>query len=132
MLESNTLKSNIPVLVQEYIPNVKDGDKRIFLLDGEPIGAVNRISRKDDFRCNMAAGRSVSKTAITDQYRKICRSISPILKEYGLYLVGIDVIGGQLTELNVTTPTGIREIDLLAECNLGEEIINWVVLNCRK
>ncbi|HBL10502.1 MAG TPA: glutathione synthase, partial [Cyanobacteria bacterium UBA11162] len=109
-----------------YLPAAKEGDKRIILLNGEPIGAVNRIPTGSEFRGNMAVGGRVAETEITTQDRKICESVASKLQQDGLYFVGIDVIGGYLTEVNVTSPTGIREIDRLSNTRLGEEVIQWV------
>jgi glutathione synthase len=96
------------------------------LLDGEPIGAINRIPTGKEFRGNMAVGGRVAQTEITDREREICVQVAPKLREDGLYFVGIDVIGGYLTEVNVTSPTGIREIDLLDHVNLGKQVIEWI------
>ncbi len=113
-------------MVQTFLPAAKEGDKRIILLDGEPIGALNRLSSGNEFRNNMAAGGTVAATAITDREQEICAEVAPILRRDGLYFVGIDVIGGYLTEVNVTSPTGIREIDRLDGTNLGAQVIQWV------
>ncbi|NES19124.1 MAG: glutathione synthase, partial [Symploca sp. SIO3E6] len=115
-----------PVMVQAYLPAAKDGDKRIILLDGEPIGAVNRIPTGKEFRGNMAVGGRAAKTEITPQEQQICAQVAPKLQQDGLYFVGIDVIGGYLTEVNVTSPTGIREIDLFNGTRIGEKVIEWV------
>ncbi|MBV8885453.1 MAG: glutathione synthase [Chroococcidiopsidaceae cyanobacterium CP_BM_RX_35] len=126
MVELSTLRGQVPVMVQTYLPAAKEGDKRIILLNGKPIGALNRISRGSEFRNNMAAGGTVAKTEITPQERMICSQIEEKLLQDGLIFVGIDVIGGYLTEINVTSPTGIREIDRLEGTRLGEQVIQWV------
>lgn len=126
IVELSTLQGRVPVMVQEYLPAAKEGDKRIILLNGEPIGALNRISTASDFRNNMAAGGTVAKTEITEREQEICAFLADTLRKDGLYFVGIDVIGGYLTEVNVTSPTGIREIDRLSGTRLGEEVIQWV------
>lgn len=126
IVELSTLQGRVPVMVQTFLPAAKAGDKRIILLDGEPIGALNRLSSGNEFRNNMAAGGTVASTAITDREREICAEVAPILRRDGLYFVGIDVIGGYLTEVNVTSPTGIREIDRLDSTNLGAQVIQWV------
>lgn len=97
-------------VVQKFLPEVKDGDKRIILVDGEYAGAVNRVPAADDLRSNMVRGGSPQDTKLTAKEQEICRTIGPKLKERGLLFVGIDVIGGLLTEINVTSPTGIRAI----------------------
>ncbi len=126
LVELSTLQGRVPVMVQEYLPAAKEGDKRIILLDSKPIGAVNRISMGSEFRNNMAAGGTVAKTEITQQEYKICTEMAETLCKDGLFFVGIDVIGGYLTEVNVTSPTGIREIDRLEGTRLGEQVIQWV------
>ncbi len=113
-------------MVQEYLPAAKEGDKRIIILDGEPLGALNRISKVSDCRNNMAAGGTVAKTEITPREQEICTDLAEKLRQDGLFFVGIDVIGGYLTEVNVTSPTGIREIDRLEGTRLGERVIQWV------
>lgn len=126
LIEISTKWGREPVMVQQYLPAAADGDKRIIVLDGEPIGAVNRIPTGKEFRGNMAVGGRVAKTEISDREREICAAVAPKLKEDGLYFVGLDVIGGYLTEVNVTSPTGIREIDRLDDRRLGKEVIQWV------
>lgn len=126
MIEISTERGTLPVMIQEYLPAAKDGDKRIILLDGEPIGAVNRIPTGDEFRGNMATGGRVAVIDINDRDRQICAELAPILRRDGLVFVGIDVIGGYLTEVNVTSPTGIREIDRLTHQRLGDRVIHWL------
>jgi glutathione synthase len=99
-----------PWVAQQFLPDVRDGDKRIILVDGEPVGAINRIPAADDLRSNMVAGGKAEKTILTEREKEICARIGPALKERGFIFVGIDVIGGYLTEINVTSPTGIRVI----------------------
>jgi len=126
IVELSTLQGRVPVMVQTYLSAAKEGDKRIILLNGEPIGALNRISTGSEFRNNMAAGGTVAKTEITQQEHIICTQLAQTLRKDGLFFVGIDVIGGYLTEINVTSPTGIREIDRLEGTRLGEQVIQWV------
>ena len=97
-------------VIQKYLPAVKDGDKRIILVEGEYAGAVNRIPAADDLRSNMVRGGSPAKTDLTKREREICERLGPALRARGLLLVGIDVIGDFITEINVTSPTGIRAI----------------------
>jgi glutathione synthase len=125
LIEISTKWGKEPVMIQSYLPAAKEGDKRIILLDGEILGAVNRIPTGAEFRGNMAVGGIVAKTEITDADRKICEVVAPKLREDGLYFVGLDVIGGYLTEVNVTSPTGIREIDRLTDTHLGTAVIEW-------
>ncbi|MGL5875673.1 MAG: glutathione synthase [Xenococcaceae cyanobacterium] len=126
LIEVSTKQAKEPVMVQEFLPAAAEGDKRIILLDGEAIGAVNRVPSGNEFRGNMAVGGKAVKVEITERDREICAAVAPKLKEDGLYFVGIDVIGGYLTEVNVTSPTGIREIDRLSNTNLGKQVIQWV------
>ncbi|WP_298466436.1 glutathione synthase [uncultured Erythrobacter sp.] len=101
-----------PHMVQPFLPEVSDGDKRIVLVDGEVAGAINRIPGEGEFRSNLAMGGSAEATQLTDREREICEAMGPELKRLGLTFVGIDVIGGKwLTEINVTSPTGIVAID---------------------
>jgi len=129
LIEISTQQGRVPVMVQTYLPEAKAGDKRIILLNGEPIGAVNRIPTGNEFRGNMAVGGRVAKTEITEREYEICAQLAPVLQRDGLYFVGIDVIGGYLTEINVTSPTGIREIDVLNDVCLGKKVIEWLVVN---
>lgn len=126
IVELSTMRGRLPVMVQTYLPAAKEGDKRIILLNGEPIGALNRLSSGIDFRNNMAAGGTVAQTKITPREHEICAEIGATLRQDGLIFVGIDVIGGYLTEVNVTSPTGIREIDRLDGSRLGEQVISWI------
>ncbi|NCO76275.1 MAG: glutathione synthase [Cyanobacteria bacterium] len=126
LIEISTKQGKEPIMVQEYLPSAKEGDKRIILLNGKPIGAVNRIPTGKEFRGNMAVGGRVAQTDITERELNICEILAPKLIEDGLFFVGIDVIGGYLTEVNVTSPTGIREIDLLNNVNLGQDVINAI------
>jgi glutathione synthase len=126
MIEISTRQGQEPVMIQTFLPAAKDGDKRIILLNGEPIGAVNRIPSGGEFRGNMAVGGRVARVDITERELEICQQLAPTLQRDGLYFVGIDVIGGYLTEVNVTSPTGIREIDRLNNVRLGHQVIDWL------
>ncbi|MBP1851392.1 glutathione synthase [Rhizobium halophytocola] len=99
-----------PFIAQGYLPAVRKGDKRIILVDGEPVGAINRVPAETDSRSNMHVGGRAEATELTAREREICARIGPSLKERGFLLVGIDVIGDYMTEINVTSPTGIREV----------------------
>lgn len=129
LIEISTLQGRVPVMVQAYLPAAKDGDKRIVLLNGEPIGAVNRIPTGNEFRGNMAVGGRVAPVEITSREKDICAQLAPTLQRDGLIFVGIDVIGGYLTEVNVTSPTGVREIDRLNSVRLGQQVIAWIEQN---
>jgi glutathione synthase len=103
-----------PHVLQKFIPEIAQGDKRIVLIDGEIAGAINRVPGKGEIRSNLAVGGTAAKTELTEREREICEALAPELKQRGLLFVGIDVIGGQwLTEINVTSPTGIVAIDSL-------------------
>ena len=106
-------------VVQAFLPNIKLGDKRIILVDGEFAGAVNRIPAADDLRSNMVRGGAAAETELTPREREICAAIGPTLRERGLLFVGIDVIDGRLTEINVTSPTGIRAIKNLGGADIA-------------
>jgi glutathione synthase len=99
-----------PFIAQEYLPHVRAGDKRIILIDGEAVGAINRVPAESDARSNMHVGGRAEHSELTDREHEICRRIGPSLKARGFLLVGIDVIGDKITEINVTSPTGIREV----------------------
>jgi glutathione synthase len=113
LIEMFTSKYREPIIIQRYLPEVRQGDKRIILVDGEPAGAVARIPVKGDARANFHAGGGAQKTELTTRERDICAQIAPALGGRGLTFVGIDVIGDYLTEINVTSPTGIQEINRL-------------------
>jgi glutathione synthase len=100
-----------PFIAQAFLPAVTEGDKRIVLVDGEVAGAINRRPKEGEFRSNLAAGGTAERTELSDREREICAAIGPELKRRGLLFVGIDVIGGMMTEINVTSPTGIVAID---------------------
>jgi len=110
LLEMHMSASREPLVVQAYIPAVRQGDKRIILIDGEPMGAINRIPPEGEARSNMHAGGTPEPCRLDDRDLEICAAIGPDLKERGLIFAGIDVIGGYLTEINVTSPTGLQEI----------------------
>ncbi|UXN06144.1 glutathione synthase [Bartonella sp. HY761] len=99
-----------PFIVQRYLNEVRGGDKRIILIDGEPVGAINRVPSESDSRSNMHVGGRAEKTELTKREQEICARIGPSLRERGFILVGIDVIGDYMTEINVTSPTGVREV----------------------
>jgi glutathione synthase len=111
LLEMFEAASREPVMAQQYLPDVRKGDKRIILIDGEAAGAIDRIPAEGEARSNMHVGGKPVQAKLTDRDREICEAIGPVLREQGQIFVGIDVIGGNLTEINVTSPTGIQEID---------------------
>jgi glutathione synthase len=99
-----------PWVIQKFLPAVTQGDKRILLVDGEFAGAINRVPAADDLRSNMVRGGSPKETQLTAREKEICRRLGPVMRERGMIFVGLDVIGDQLTEINVTSPTGIRSV----------------------
>jgi glutathione synthase len=111
LLETFTRLYREPIVVQRYLPEVRAGDKRIILVDGKAMGAVSRIPKEGEARANLHVGARAVKAQLTERDREICAAIGPVLKQRGLVFVGIDVIGGMLTEINVTSPTGIQEIN---------------------
>src|SRR5208337_3568078 len=110
LLEMFTAFYREPVIVQRYVPEVREGDKRIILVDGEFAGAINRVPAKGVARSNMHVGGRPEPTNLTDREKEICAALAPELRRRGLIFTGIDVIGGYLTEINVTSPTGILEV----------------------
>ena len=131
IVEVSTRQGQEPVMVQTYLPAAKEGDKRVILLDGDPIGAVNRVPTGKEFRGNMAVGGRSDKTELTERDLEICKQVAPAVRRDGLIFVGIDIIGGYLTEVNVTSPTGIREVDRLDGVRLGNQVVEWVVKNAK-
>lgn len=111
VLEMFEAQSRDPVIVQAYLKDVRSGDKRIILIDGEIAGATNRVPQEGESRSNMHVGGRPEKSQLTDREREICAVLAPELKKRGLLFVGIDVIGGMMTEINVTSPTGLQEIN---------------------
>ena len=110
LLENLLGASREQLMVQAYIPEIRQGDKRIILVDGEPIGAINRIPAEGEARANLHVGGRAAKVALTEREREICAALGPVLRQRGLLFVGIDVIGDYLTEINVTSPTGLQEL----------------------
>ncbi len=111
-------------IMQEYLPDIKLGDKRIILINGKPEGAINRIPSENDIRANLHVGGKATRTNISNKEMEICEHIGPELIKRGLILVGIDIIGNKLTEINVTSPTGFREIKKFSNINLAKKLID--------
>ena len=118
-----------PLMVQRYIPEIRTGDKRIILIEGKAAGALNRVPAPDETRANLHVGARAEKAVLTRRESEICEIIGPSLEENGLIFVGIDVIGDYLTEINVTSPTGLQEIDRFDETNLAARI--WDAIETR-
>jgi len=119
-----------PLIVQKYVPAVVKGDKRIILIDGEPVGAINRVPAEGETRSNMHVGGRPEPTTLTEREKEICAAIGPLLREKGQIFVGIDVIGDWLTEINVTSPTGIQELERFDGTNVAERI--WQVIEAKR
>jgi glutathione synthase len=126
IVEATTHNGRRIAMVQRYLPDVVRGDKRILLLDGEPLGAILRVPRKDDLRSNIHVGGSVEAAVLDDADRAIVAGVAPRLRADGLYFVGLDVIGGRLTEVNVTSPTGIQQMSRLDGVDLSARVIAWI------
>ncbi|MCV2870166.1 glutathione synthase [Defluviimonas sp. WL0002] len=119
-----------PLIAQKYVPAVVKGDKRIILVDGKPVGAINRVPAEGETRSNMHVGGRPEKVGLTERDREICAAIGPALREKGQVFVGIDVIGDWLTEINVTSPTGIQELERFDGTNAAGMI--WEVIEARR
>ncbi len=137
MIELLTQEGRVAILAQAYVPGIADGDKRIILVDGTPMGAMLRVPSEKDHRGNMHVGATVRATTLTEADSRICDAIGPRLREEGLVFVGIDVIGGCLTEINVTSPTGIQEIARLSGTRLEAAVVDaaltrWAALRAAR
>ena len=118
-----------PLIAQKFLPDVSQGDKRIILVDGVPVGAINRVPAEGETRANMHLGGRPEKAALSDRDHEICAAIGPLLRDKGQIFVGIDVISGWLTEINVTSPTGIQELERFDGINVAEKI--WEAIERR-
>ena len=130
LLDLLTFEGREHVIAQAHLPSVEQGDKRIILFDGEPVGALLRIPCEHDHRANMHVGARVEAVELNARDREICARLSPALKRWGLLFTGIDVIGGHLTEINITSPTGIREINRLNDVHLEARLVDLVQSKC--
>lgn len=119
-----------PLIAQKYVPAVVKGDKRIILVNGEPVGAINRVPAEGETRSNMHVGGRPEKVGLSARDQEICAAIGPLLREKGQIFVGIDVIGEWLTEINVTSPTGIQELERFDGVNIAEKI--WQVIEAKR
>jgi glutathione synthase len=126
LLEMSTRNGTELVMAQRYLPAARQGDKRLIVLDGEPLGAVLRVPRDDEHRGNIHVGGRVVRSPLDERDREICRRMAPRLSGDGLWFVGLDVIGGLVTEVNVTSPTGVQEIDRLDGVCLEARVLDFV------
>jgi glutathione synthase len=127
IFESLTRNGTFYIMAQKFIPEIKDGDKRILLINGEPVPHVlARVPQGNDWRGNLAVGAKGVVQPLSERDRWICSQVGPVLRDRGLYFVGLDVIGDYLTEINVTSPTGIREIDSNANTNISALLMDWI------
>ncbi|MGH1367803.1 MAG: glutathione synthase [Maritimibacter sp.] len=122
--------NNEPLIAQKFLPAVSKGDKRVILVNGEPVGAINRVPAQGETRSNMHVGGRPEKVGLTDRDLEICARIGPVLREKGQIFVGIDVIGDWLTEINVTSPTGIQELERFDGTNIAAKI--WEAIEARR
>ena len=122
--------SREPLIVQKFLPDVSKGDKRVILVDGEAVGAINRVPAKGETRSNMHVGGRPEKIELSERDREICATIGPLLREKGQVFVGIDVIGEYLTEINVTSPTGIQELERFDGINVAAQI--WEAIEAKR
>jgi len=119
-----------PLIAQKFLPAVSEGDKRVILVNGEPVGAINRVPQPGETRSNMHVGGRPVKTELTARDREICAAIGPVLREKGQIFVGIDVIGDYLTEINVTSPTGIQELERFDGTNVAAKLWDVIEAKC--
>lgn len=122
--------SREPLIVQKFLPDVSNGDKRVILVDGAPVGAINRVPAEGETRSNMHVGGRPEKIGLSERDLEICAAIGPLLKEKGQIFVGIDVIGDYLTEINVTSPTGIQELERFDGVNIAGKIWEAIEVRC--
>jgi glutathione synthase len=127
-----TREGRQPAMIQEYLPEVRVGDKRILLLDGEPLGAILRVPRGDDLRSNIHVGGSVEPTELTANEQAMVKAMAPRLRADGLIFVGLDVIGERLTEVNVTSPTGIQQLGRFTGARPEDKVIAWIEARAHK
>ena len=130
LIEIHAAGSRDPLVIQKFIPAVSAGDKRIILIDGEPVGAINRVPAKDQVRSNLRVGGTAAPVELTARDREICAAIGPTLRERGLLFVGIDVIGDYLTEINVTSPTGAQQLKRFSDVDAAA--LMWDAIEAKR
>jgi glutathione synthase len=132
ILEAATDNGRKMIMAQRYLPEIRQGDKRIIVLNGKPLGAVLRVPLETETRGNIHVGGQVVKTEVSERDHEICAALAPLLRADGLYFVGLDIIGSYLTEVNVTSPTGIQEIDALDGVCLESDVVDFVEQQVQK
>jgi glutathione synthase len=126
LVDLHTGEGTRPAIIQAYLPAAREGDKRVIVLDGAPLGAILRVPRSDDFRANLHVGGEARATTLTDRERDLVRVVGEALRKHGLWLVGLDLIGERLIEVNVTSPTGVQELGRLTGTVPELDVIEWV------
>ncbi len=126
LLEMATDNGQNLIMAQHYLPEIRQGDKRVIVVNGDPLGAVLRVPREDENRGNIHVGGQCVKTNLTARDKEICCALSPSLQKLGLYFVGLDIIGDYVTEVNVTSPTGVQEVNALDGVHLERQIIDFI------
>ncbi len=126
IIDTMTMRGRVPVVAQRFLEGIRDGDKRILLLDGEPLGAILRLPTEQDFRANICVGGTIEPCDLDDADRRIIAAIAPSLRDDGLVFVGIDVIDGHLSEVNVTSPTGLRQLGALTGTRPDLAVVGWL------
>lgn len=121
--------SREPIIMQKFLPDVKLGDKRVILVDGLPVGAINRVPIQGEIRSNMHVGGKALQVDLTSRDLEICKTVGPLMKEKGQILVGLDIIGDMLTEINLTSPTGVQELERFNNINVAKKV--WECLEER-
>ena len=126
MVEQAQQQSPLPMMAQRYLPDIRRGDKRVLLVDGEPVGAVNRLPPKGELRANLHIGGRAAKARVDAHDKKMAAALRPFLQKLGIWFAGLDVIGGCLTEINVTSPTGVRELKRLSGEDAAARLIGLI------
>ncbi len=130
ILEVSTGEGRRPIMAQRYLPKSREGDTRLHYLDGQAVGAMKRVPQQNDLRGNLHVGGRSVRAEIGEKEREICKRVAPRLSELGIYYAGLDIIGGYVTEVNVTSPTGIQETNALSGLKLEAEVIDMVERKC--
>lgn len=130
IIDQSTQNETKAALIQKFLPEVKDGDKRIILLNGDPLGAIYRIPKQGEFRANVRRGATVKACELSKRDLEICKTLKPALQKEGIYFASIDVIGDYLIEINVTCPASVQEVERSIKRPIAKEIVNWAIAKC--